>query len=417
MALSFATTVASPSHGQWFGPNCRSLAQEQLKEIGPQLTELYAAAARNDNQALLGLALTGSVGAITFNRPIEVQVRSVEATAIERSNVQTRCRVRAPATITFGRPGIWVEETSSGPQLKRGNRDDTLEGEIVYDFVFAGREVLESGVESFMVVALVTYSTLRQREEQADPDVSRLIRQEQAEQQRRSNEARVRAENEHLIREEEQARARRSQMNAAVVEQVRRLTARKQQIAHQVTGLEERTANHRREIERMQALNAAGQRAPVSPRGLQIEIDDLRLRIADLKRQEDQLGAEIASLQAAAGMANVPQGPVTRENIAHRATSVELARIRYWANQCFIAPSGGQGQSAISSVRVRLRFAPDGTLTAEPEAIGMEESPWGRALATAAIRAVRQCAAQRRAHIPHDRYEALRDVVVTLGLD
>lgn len=194
-SLFYASTCPNVSHAQWFGPSCRSLAQEQLSGIGPRLTEWYGSAATNNPQAYMAVALTGAVGTITLDRPIEVEVRSVEATAIERTNVQTRCRVRAPAMITFGRPGIWVEETSTGPRLQRGNRDDTLEGEIAYDFVFAGREVLESGLESFMVVALVTYSTLRQREEQADPAVQRLIREQQAaEHARRASEAQARSE-------------------------------------------------------------------------------------------------------------------------------------------------------------------------------------------------------------------------------
>lgn len=424
MALGFATTVASPSQAQWFGPNCRSLAQEQLKDIGPQLTELYAAAARNDNQALLGLALTGSVGAITFNRPIEVQVRSVEATAIERSNVQTRCRVRAPATITFGRPGIWVEATSSGPQLKRGNRDDTLEGEIVYDFVFAGREILESGLESFMIVALVTYSTLRQREEQADPDVSGLIRQEQAEQQRRSNEARVRAENERLIREEEQARARRDQSARANARaHVNELDRTRRQLGDRIGTLENQIANYRREIERLQfpspsvgsGVDAASDREYRARIRASREREIARLT-AEIRDMEGQVRAVDESRARALAAITTPertQPPLTQENIRSMPSSRELDAITAWASRCFDVPAAVRGELLATPVRVRIRFALDGSLAAAPEAIEVGGSEVDRMLSEAAVRAVRRCANEGSIRLPRERYEAWRDVTLT----
>ena len=86
----------------------------------------------------------------------------------------------------------------------------------------------------------------------------------------------------------------------------------------------------------------------------------------------------------------------------------EIDALRAKISQCWNPPVGGLGADAIK-VKLRLRLREDGVLSREPEVVNREGSPFFRAAADAAVRAVMLCQPYQ---LPPKKYAMWRDMIL-----
>jgi outer membrane biosynthesis protein TonB len=86
----------------------------------------------------------------------------------------------------------------------------------------------------------------------------------------------------------------------------------------------------------------------------------------------------------------------------------EIDALRAKISQCWNPPVGGLGADAIK-VKLRLRLREDGVLSREPEVVNREGSPFFRAAADAAVRAVMLCQPYQ---LPPRKYAMWRDMIL-----
>ena len=86
----------------------------------------------------------------------------------------------------------------------------------------------------------------------------------------------------------------------------------------------------------------------------------------------------------------------------------EIDALRARISQCWNPPVGGLGADAIK-VKLRLRLREDGALSQEPEVVNRAGSPYFRAAADAAVRAVMQC---QPYELPAKKYAQWRDMIL-----
>jgi hypothetical protein len=86
----------------------------------------------------------------------------------------------------------------------------------------------------------------------------------------------------------------------------------------------------------------------------------------------------------------------------------EIDALRAKISQCWNPPVGGLGAEAIK-VKLRLRLREDGALSREPEVVNRAGSPFFRAAADAAVRAVMQCQPYQ---LPARKYAMWRDMIL-----
>lgn len=86
----------------------------------------------------------------------------------------------------------------------------------------------------------------------------------------------------------------------------------------------------------------------------------------------------------------------------------EIDALRARISQCWNPPIGGLGADAIK-VKLRLRLRQDGALTREPEVVNRAGSPYFRAAADAAVRAVMLC---QPYELPSKKYAQWRDMIL-----
>ncbi len=86
----------------------------------------------------------------------------------------------------------------------------------------------------------------------------------------------------------------------------------------------------------------------------------------------------------------------------------EIDALRAKISQCWNPPVGGLGAEAIK-VKLRLRLREDGVLSREPEVVNRAGSPFFRAAADAAVRAVMLCQPYQ---LPARKYALWRDMIL-----
>jgi len=86
----------------------------------------------------------------------------------------------------------------------------------------------------------------------------------------------------------------------------------------------------------------------------------------------------------------------------------EIDALRARISQCWNPPVGGLGADAIK-VKLRLRLRQDGALSREPEVVNRAGSPYFRAAADAAVRAVMLC---QPYELPAKKYAQWRDMIL-----
>ena len=86
----------------------------------------------------------------------------------------------------------------------------------------------------------------------------------------------------------------------------------------------------------------------------------------------------------------------------------EIDALRARISQCWNPPVGGLGADAIK-VKLRLRLRQDGVLSREPEVVNRAGSPYFRAAADAAVRAVMLC---QPYELPAKKYAQWRDMIL-----
>ena len=86
----------------------------------------------------------------------------------------------------------------------------------------------------------------------------------------------------------------------------------------------------------------------------------------------------------------------------------EIDALRAKISQCWNPPVGGLGAEAIK-VKLRLRLREDGVLSREPEVVNRAGSPFARAAADAAVRAVMLCQPYQ---LPAKKYALWRDMIL-----
>ena len=86
----------------------------------------------------------------------------------------------------------------------------------------------------------------------------------------------------------------------------------------------------------------------------------------------------------------------------------EIDALRAKISQCWNPPVGGLGADAIK-VKLRLRLREDGVLSREPEVVNRQGSPFFRAAADAAVRAVMLCQPYQ---LPPRKYAMWRDMIL-----
>ncbi len=86
----------------------------------------------------------------------------------------------------------------------------------------------------------------------------------------------------------------------------------------------------------------------------------------------------------------------------------EIDALRARISQCWNPPVGGLGADAIR-VKLRLRLRQDGALSTEPEVVNRAGSPYFRAAADAAVRAVMLC---QPYELPAKKYAQWRDMIL-----
>ena len=89
-------------------------------------------------------------------------------------------------------------------------------------------------------------------------------------------------------------------------------------------------------------------------------------------------------------------------------TFKEIDALRAKISQCWNPPVGGLGADAIK-VKLRLRLREDGVLSREPEVVNRQGSPFFRAAADAAVRAVMLCQPYQ---LPARKYAMWRDMIL-----
>lgn len=86
----------------------------------------------------------------------------------------------------------------------------------------------------------------------------------------------------------------------------------------------------------------------------------------------------------------------------------ELDALRAKISQCWNPPVGGLGADAIR-VKLRLKLDRDGQLSSEPEVVNRQASPFFRAAADSAVRAVWMC---QPYELPAEKYALWRDMIL-----
>jgi outer membrane biosynthesis protein TonB len=86
----------------------------------------------------------------------------------------------------------------------------------------------------------------------------------------------------------------------------------------------------------------------------------------------------------------------------------EIDALRAKISQCWNPPVGGLGADAIK-VKLRLRLREDGALSRDPEIVNRESSPYFRAAADAAVRAVMLCQPYQ---LPVRKYAMWQDMIL-----
>jgi colicin import membrane protein len=98
-----------------------------------------------------------------------------------------------------------------------------------------------------------------------------------------------------------------------------------------------------------------------------------------------------------------------------RISASEIAMIRQAIMSCVVPNwrvlSGGASAQE-TSVKIRIRFNADGTLSAPPVVTNHQETPYFRAISESALRAVQQCEPY---NLPPDKYEFWKDVVMNFS--
>ncbi|MEC9367272.1 MAG: cell envelope biogenesis protein TolA, partial [Pseudomonadota bacterium] len=157
------------------------------------------------------------------------------------------------------------------------------------------------------------------------------------------------------------------------------------------------------------------------PKAAAVEKDgaDTPARDAPKKKQQEFNPDRIAALLNKAPDAGAPPKPDApaapkekakgRESGQDMTMSIsEIDALRARISQCWNPPVGGLGADAIR-VKLRMQLAPDGSLTAQPQVVNSEPSPFFLAAADSAVRAVMLCQPYQ---LPSAKYELWRDMII-----
>lgn len=110
-----------------------------------------------------------------------------------------------------------------------------------------------------------------------------------------------------------------------------------------------------------------------------------------------------------------PSKPAPKARLSDQPlTMSEIDAIRYQIEQCWSVPAGARDAAELI-VRIRVFFNPDGSLSRTPEIVDRPpgEDDFYRTAAESARRAVQKCAPLK--HLPPDKYERWREVVLTFN--
>jgi outer membrane biosynthesis protein TonB len=129
-------------------------------------------------------------------------------------------------------------------------------------------------------------------------------------------------------------------------------------------------------------------------------------KIAALLNKVPDAGAKTTASKSAKKKPKPAKGRSDGRDLAMTFNEIDALRARI--SQCWNPPVGGLGADAIK-VKLRLRLREDGALSREPEVVNRAGSPYFRAAADAAVRAVMLC---QPYNLPARKYALWRDMIL-----
>lgn len=129
-------------------------------------------------------------------------------------------------------------------------------------------------------------------------------------------------------------------------------------------------------------------------------------KISALLNKVPDAGAQTQASSKNKNKPGVAKGRTDGRDLTMTFNEIDALRARI--SQCWNPPVGGLGADAIK-VKLRLRLRKDGVLSREPEVVNRAGSPYFRAAADAAVRAVMLC---QPYELPARKYALWRDMIL-----
>lgn len=227
----------------------------------------------------------------------------------------------------------------------------------------------------------------RQEEQQRQTEQRRREEQQRQAEQRRQAEQQQREAREQQERQQREARERQER-------------ERQQREARERQQRQQREARERAERQRQEQANARA----FDPNSIAA-----RLNASASQQNDRRQAARTEATGAGAPSRTASIGTAT--GAAARITGREMDAIRAWAERCWEIPVSAREGNA-PSVRLRVAFNPDGTVTARPEVQNPRGDSGFQVLANSAVRAVMRCSAEGGVRLPRERYDTWREVVL-----
>ncbi len=228
-----------------------------------------------------------------------------------------------------------------------------------------------------------------QREDPAAREAELLAQQRREAEQRQQEEQRQAEQRRREQREREQREARERQERE-----------QRERVAREARERQQREARERAERQRQERANAR-----------QFDPNSIAARLNTTSSQENDRRQATRTEATGASAPTRTASLGTATGAAARITGRESDAIKAWAERCWEIPiTAREGNSP--TVRLRVSFNLDGTVSARPEVENPRADSGFQVLANSAVRAVMRCSAEGGVRLPRERYEIWREVVL-----